>query len=118
MDALKAINNIQTTIGPFTLKLKGESPDMTPFSYAASENRAPTPPVIIAFAQRITDHRRGDVTPFVVRLPRHVWPTHVGQVKSYQLRASISVEFTTLGTGQIERVVLDAQTECRVHLAQ
>ena len=118
MDALKAISNIQTAIGPFTLKLQGESPDMTPFSYVASEDRAPTPPVVIAFAQRITDHRRGDVAPFVVRLPRHLWPTHVGQGRTYRLRASIAVEFTDLVTGKVERIALDAKTDCRVHLAQ
>ncbi|KAF8340461.1 uncharacterized protein EI90DRAFT_2066448 [Cantharellus anzutake] len=119
MDALKAINNIQTTVGPFILKLQGESPDMTPFSYTASEERAPTPPVVIAFAQRIPDHRRGDVTPFFVRLPRHLWPTHVGEGRVYQLHATITVEFTNMLSGKLmERVTRDARTQCQVYLAQ
>lgn len=110
IEALRALNNVETIIHPIRFRLSSPYlPNCYDGSFGA---RADTE--VFKFGQEKRDSRSGISAPLVVHVPRILWPQPGGTVK-LQLRASVTVEFRHHAEQRIEHVTRTADVACVVH---
>lgn len=112
-EALLAINDTETHIGPFDFRFSAFDSFNTPVNYREVEvGTIPIGNRVIRFAPRLQD-RAGLCLPFAIFVPPMLWPT-VDNVKAYTLSVSIHIEFIERGSGKVERIRRDASVTLRI----